>query len=346
MQGTGPDETNPRHDDTDPAATGVTVFAPSLRALLDEETPVVRLWRGCRRAEGPAHFAAGRYLVWSDTPNDRMLRLDECDDRVVVFRRPAGHANGNAVDREGRLVTCEHGARRISRTGHDGSLATLASRHRGQRLNSPNDLAIAPDGAIWFTDPPYGILSDEEGHRADSEIGLNGVYRLDPSTGETRLVADDFDMPNGIAFSRDGRRLHVVDSGASHGAGRPRHVRVFDVDGDGRLHGGRVLAEATDGLFDGLRVDAEDRLWIADGDGVTCLSREGEPLARIRLPEAAANLAFGGSCGDRLYVCASTSLYAVALRRPAGLSLPSGAASPASSTTPPSSGRARSPGAA
>jgi gluconolactonase len=284
------------------------------QSLVNGNARLEHLYQGSRWAEGPAYFPAGRYLVWSDIPNDRMLRYDETSDAVSVFRQPAGYSNGNTVDREGRLVTCEHGNRRVTRTEHDGSTTVLASHYDGRRLNSPNDVVVRSDGSIWFTDPSYGIDSDYEGHRAESEIGACHVYCVDPRTGDVRIAADDFVRPNGIAFSPDERRLYVADTGASHGKDGPRHIRVFDVDPDGRLSGGEVFATCTSGLFDGFRLDADGRIWTSAGDGVHCYDPDGTLLGKILVPEVVANVAFGGPKRNRLYICATTSLYAIMLQ--------------------------------
>jgi gluconolactonase len=272
-----------------------------------------KLYEGCRWAEGPAYFPAGRYLIWSDIPNDRMLRFDETSNSVSIFRSPAGHSNGNTVDRQGRLVSCEHGNRRVSRTEHDGSITTLASHYNGNRLNSPNDAVVKSDDSIWFTDPAYGIDSDYEGHKSDSEIGACHVYRVDPQSGEISIVADDFVRPNGIAFSPDERRLYVVDTGATHVKDGPRHIRVFDVGEGGRLSGGQVFATSTAGLFDGLRLDEAGRIWTSAGDGVHCYDPDGTLIGKILVPEIVANLVFGGPKRNRLYICGTTSLYAIML---------------------------------
>ena len=272
-----------------------------------------KLYEGCRWAEGPAYFPAGRYLIWSDIPNDRMLRFDETSSSVSIFRSPAGHSNGNTVDRQGRLVSCEHGYRRVSRTEHDGSITTLASHYNGNRLNSPNDAVVKSDDSIWFTDPAYGIDSDYEGHKSDSEIGACHVYRIDPQSGEISIVADDFVRPNGIAFSPDERRLYVVDTGATHVKDGPRHIRVFDVGEGGRLSGGQVFATSTAGLFDGLRLDEAGRIWTSAGDGVHCYDPDGTLIGKILVPEIVANLVFGGPKRNRLYICGTTSLYAIML---------------------------------
>ena len=223
-------------------------------AILDERfRPLVKvtarlekLYEGCRWAEGPAYFPAQRSLVWSDIPNDRMLRFDEATGETGVFRAPAGYSNGNTVDREGRLVSCEHGNRRVTRTEHDGSITVLAERFEGKRFNSPNDVVVRSDGSIWFTDPAYGIDSDYEGHKAESEIGACHVYRVDPRSGAIRIAADDFVRPNGLAFSPDERLLYIADTGNSHVPNGPRHIRAFDVD-EGRLRGGEVFATCEPG---------------------------------------------------------------------------------------------------
>ncbi|MBD2746307.1 SMP-30/gluconolactonase/LRE family protein [Microvirga sp. BT688] len=272
-----------------------------------------KLAEGCRWAEGPAYFPAGRYLIWSDVPNDRMMRFDETSGTVSVFRPSSGYSNGNTVDRQGRLVTCEHGNRRVTRTEHDGSITVLASQHQGRRFNSPNDVVVKSDGSIWFTDPAYGIDSDYEGHKAESEIGACHVYCIDPHTGDVRSVADDFVRPNGIAFSPDERRLYVADTGATHVKDGPRHIRVFDVSDSGNLSGGSVFATCTQGLFDGFRLDEAGRIWTSAGDGVHCYESDGTLIGKILVPEAVANVVFGGPKRNRLYICATTSLYAIML---------------------------------
>jgi gluconolactonase len=259
-----------------------------------------KLAEGCRWAEGPAYFPAGRYLIWSDVPNDRMMRFDETSGAVGIFRSSSGYSNGNTIDRQGRLVTCEHGNRRVTRTEHDGSITVLASHYQGKRFNSPNDVVVRSDGSIWFTDPAYGIDSDYEGHKAESETGACHVYRVDPQTGEVRIVADDFVRPNGIAFSPDERRLYVADTGATHVKDGPRHIRVFDVDDDGRLSGGSLFATCTQGLFDGFRSDEAGRIWTSAGDGVHCYERDGTLIGKILVPETVANVVFGGPKRNRL----------------------------------------------
>jgi gluconolactonase len=265
-----------------------------------------RLYTGCRWTEGPAYFPAGRYLVFSDIPNDRMLRFDETTEAVGVFRAPAGYTNGHTVDRQGRLVSCEHGNRRVTRTEHDGSITVLADRYDGKRFNSPNDVVEHADGSIWFTDPSYGIDSDYEGHKASSEIGACHVYRVAPDTGEVRIVADDFERPNGLAFSLDERRLYIADT-------RRKHIRLFDVASDGTLSGGEVFATCDAGTFDGMRLDDAGRVWAAAHDGVHCFDPDGTLIGKLLVPEIVANLTFGGAKRNDMYITASSSLYTLRL---------------------------------
>jgi gluconolactonase len=295
------------------AAEDYEVLDERFRRYVRTSARVETLYEGSRWAEGPAYFAAGRYLVWSDIPNDRMLRWDETTGTVGVFRAPAGYTNGNTVDREGRLVSCEHGARRVTRTEYDGSITVIADRYEGRRLNSPNDVVVASDGSVWFTDPTYGIDSDYEGYRAESEIGASNVYRVDPQTGACAVAADDFVRPNGLAFSPNERKLYVSDTGMTHVPGGPRHIRVFDVAPGGALTGGEVFATCTEGMFDGFRADEAGRLWAGAGDGVHCYDEDGTLLGKVRVPETVANVAFGGPRRNRLFICATTSLYAILL---------------------------------
>ena len=273
-----------------------------------------RLFTGARWSEGPVWFGDGRYLLWSDIPNDRMLRWSEETGSVSVFRSPSRYSNGNTRDRQGRLVSCEHGSRSVTRTEHDGRVTTLVDRFDGKRLNAPNDVVVKSDGSIWFSDPGYGILGHYEGEEAEMELSRN-VYRIDPVSGETALVADDFDRPNGLCFSPDESLLYVSDTGGSHTPGGPKHVRVCEVRGD-RLGGSRVLVEMGAGLADGLRMDRDGNLWVGWGmaeglDGVAVFNPEGKPIGRIDLPERCANLCFMGPHRNRLFMCGSTSLYAL-----------------------------------
>ncbi|MDJ0968664.1 MAG: SMP-30/gluconolactonase/LRE family protein [Kiloniellales bacterium] len=272
------------------------------------------LWDGGRWTEGPAYFPASRSLIFSDIPNDRMLRWDETSGAVGVFRGGEGrYTNGNTVDRQGRLVSCEHGGRRVTRTEHDGRVTVLAQRFEGNRFNSPNDVVVKSDGSIWFTDPAYGIDSNYEGFQAESEIGGDHVYRLDPETGDCRIVADDFVRPNGLAFSPDESKLYIVDSGGTRFASGERHIRVFDVGGDGSLSGGAVYATCTKGVFDGFRFDDEGRIWSSAADGVHCLEPDGTLIGKVLVPEQVSNVCFGGPKRNRLFITATTSVYAILL---------------------------------
>ncbi|MFI5588978.1 SMP-30/gluconolactonase/LRE family protein [Amycolatopsis sp. NPDC051758] len=263
-----------------------------------------RLHTGCRWTEGPAYFPAGRYLVFSDIPNDRTLRWDETTGQVGVFRQPSGYSNGHTVDRAGRLVSCEQGRRRVTRTEHDGSITVLASEFQGKRLNSPNDVVEHSDGSIWFTDPSYGIDSDYEGYRAESEIGGCHVYRVSPSDGSVTIVADDFSRPNGLAFSADESLLYIADTRQE-----PSHIRVFGVSSTGTLTGGEIFATSDSGGFDGVRVDNNGHVWAAAHDGLHCFAPDGTRIGKLRVPEICSNFTFGGARGNELFITASSSLY-------------------------------------
>ena len=283
-------------------------------AILDERfgrcirtsANIERLVTGCSWTEGPVYFPALRSLVFSDIPNDRMLRFDEESAAVSVFRKPAHYTNGNTLDRQGRLVSCQHGARNVVRTEHDGSTTILAERFEGKRFNSPNDVVVRSDDSIWFTDPSYGIDSNYEGHLAPSEIGARSVYRIDARSGSITMVADGFAQPNGLAFSVDERSLYVVDSGRDCGV-----LRVFTVQDTGTLRGGDTFATCNDGMYDGLRIDVDGRIWTSAGESVHCYEPDGTLIGRIALPERVSNLTFGGPKRNRLYITATSSVYAV-----------------------------------
>jgi gluconolactonase len=275
---------------------------------------VERLWTGARWAEGPVWFGDGRFLLFSDIPNNRILRWTEETGQVSVFRSPSNYANGHTRDRQGRLISCEGDSRRLTRTELDGSITVLIDRYLDKRLNSPNDVVVNSDGSIWFTDPSYGIRSNYEGHVDKSELPTN-VYRFDPAKGETTVVISDMAMPNGLCFSPDEKRLYIV--GPDQPIGKPNPIQVFDVMDGRRLENGRVFCEMSPGCSDGIRCDVEGNVWAAaqlggDGyDGVHIFSPDGKLIGKILLPETCANLCFGGAKRNRLFMTASQSLYAL-----------------------------------
>ncbi|MDR6817735.1 gluconolactonase [Neorhizobium sp. 2083] len=282
------------------------------RHLIVGSAALEELYSDCRWAEGPVWFADLNCLIWSDIPNQRMLRWAP-DGGVSIFRSPSNFVNGNTRDRQGRLVSCEHGGRRVIRTEIDGTITVLADRYQGKRLNSPNDVVVRSDDSVWFTDPTYGIKSDYEGYRAEPEQETRNVYRLDPATGELDAVVTDFGQPNGLAFSPDETKLYVADSASSHDVSAPRHIRVFDVADGKRLANGRIFCSLDNGLPDGFRVDVQGNVWTSAGDGVHCFSPEGALLGKVLVPQTVANLTFGGPRRNRLFITATRSLYSVFL---------------------------------
>ncbi|WP_299706536.1 SMP-30/gluconolactonase/LRE family protein [uncultured Tateyamaria sp.] len=292
--------------------TGFEVIEPEFAECFVGHARVERLWTGARWSEGPVWFAAGHYLLWSDIPNNRILRYDDTDGSVSTFRQPSNNSNGHTVDRQGRLVSCEHLARRVTRTEHDGSITVIADNYQGKQLNSPNDVVVKSDGSVWFTDPSYGILMDYEGARADSEIGACHVYRVDQS-GEISIAADDYVKPNGLAFSPDEALLYIADTGITHDADGPKHIRRHSVNADGTLSGGEVFATCTEGLFDGFRLDTHGRIWSSAADGVHCINSDGMLIGKVHIPELVGNVCFGGEKLNRLFIAGTTSLYSVFL---------------------------------
>lgn len=268
------------------------------------------LYSDCRWAEGPVWFNDGGYLVWSDIPNNRKLRWMP-EQSVSVFSPDSSFSNGHTRDRQGRLISCEHGKRRVTRLEPDGKITVIADRHAGKKLNSPNDVVVKSDGTIWFTDPDYGILSDYEGFKAEREQKGCFVYRVDPKKGEIRIMADDFVKPNGLAFSPDEKILYVADSGLSHDPKGPHHIRALPVGEGGKLSRGKVFAEIKPGVPDGFRVDTEGNVWTSCKDGVICIDAKGKPLGKIKVPQMVANLTFGGPKRNRLFITATKSLYAI-----------------------------------
>lgn len=271
-----------------------------------------KLTSGCRWAEGPAYFPAGRYLIWSDIPNNRMMRFDETDSSVSVFRSPSFNSNGNTTDREGRLVTCEHFMRRVTRTEHDGSITVLADQFDGRRLNSPNDVVVKSDGSVWFSDPTYGIDSDYEGQRTKSEIGASNVYRIDPASGEVALVVSDRVQPNGLAFSPDEKVLYVADTGATHIDGLPATIWSYKVQ-ERKVAASSLFSTCPEGLCDGFRCDIHGNIWTSAGRSVFCYAADGTHIGTIPIGEIVANVCFGGPRRNRLYICGQTSLYSIFL---------------------------------
>jgi gluconolactonase len=291
----------------------VRILDPSFAKYRLPLAKIERIAPGMRWCEGPVWFGDGRYLLWSDIPNNRIMRWDEETGAVSVFRKPANNSNGNTRDRQGRLLTCEHDARRVTRTEYDGTITVLADRYDDKPLNSPNDVVCKSDGSIWFTDPPFGILGFYEGHRAEPKLPTN-VYRLEPNSKKLSVVAGDVNRPNGLAFSPDESKLYVVEAGVT-----PRVIRAYDVVANGtQLANMRPLITAEqNGTPDGLRVDVDGNLWVGWGmgeaglDGVGIFNPDGQSIGRIDLPERCANLCFGGRHRNRLFMCGSTSMYSL-----------------------------------
>ncbi|MFD4836583.1 SMP-30/gluconolactonase/LRE family protein [Achromobacter sp. NPDC058515] len=292
----------------DPA---IEVLDPRFLKYRIGNAAVERLATGIRYGEGPVWFGDGRCLLWSDIPNNRIMRWDEESGAVSVYRKPSGFANGNTRDRQGRLVSCEHGGRRVVRTEYDGTLTVLADQFHGKRLNSPNDVVVKSDDSIWFSDPVFGILNDYEGFKTPPELPTC-VYRVDPGSGRIDAVVEDMQNPNGLCFSPDERLLYVVENGS-----RPNRIRVYEVDEDGVPGQGRTFVDAGDqGLPDGIRCDTDGNVWAGWGsgsalNGVMIFAPDGVPIGRIALPDRCANLCFGGARRNRLFMVAGQCLFAL-----------------------------------
>ena len=297
----------------DPA---VEVVDPRFAKYKINSAAVERLYTGARWAEGPVWFGDGRYLLFSDIPNNRMLRWQEETGEVSIFRNPSNYSNGNYRDRQGRLLTCEHDSRRLTRTEYDGTITVLMDRFQGKMLNAPNDLTVHSDGAIWFSDPGYGIMSNYEGHKASFELPDN-VYRLDPKTRDAAVVVSDLDKPNGICFSPDEKKLYIVDTGTPKHPTDPHPIYVYDVVDGSRLANRRLFVNMAPGTSDGIRCDVDGNVWSAAGwgdeayNGVHIFAPDGTLIGKIHLPETCANLCFGGAKKNRLFMAASQSLYAL-----------------------------------
>ncbi len=290
------------------------IYDERFRRSVKVDEPIERVWTGGRWTEGPVYVPAFRSLIWSDIPNDRRLRWDELTGEVGDIRSGLGcYTNGSTLDRIGRVVSCEHGTRSVTRIEHDGSVTTLASHFNGRRFNSPNDVVVKSDGSIWFTDPAYGIESDYEGFRSEPELDGEHTYRIAPDTDAITQVTSDFACPNGLAFSLDERTLYIADSGGTRYASGQHHIRTFAVTVAGGLAGGEVFATCNDGFFDGFRLDTEGRIWTSARDGIHCFDPDGTLLGKILVPEEVSNLCFGGPKNNRLFITASTSVYTVLL---------------------------------
>ena len=291
----------------------IQVIDERFQEIVDADTTIELVADGMGFTEGPAWIHDGGYLVWSDIPNDRIMRWSESDG-VSVFRQPSRNANGNTVDADGNLLTCETSGRRVSITRPGGPETVLVDSYRGKPLTSPNDVIVKSDGSIWFSDPDYGALMDDQGHGESPQQERNRVYRLDPSTGDMTAVAEDFDKPNGLAFSPDESVLYISDSGATHGNHRPHHIRAFDVVDGTRLTNSRVVSEISPHVPDGLRIDTDGILYVTSGEGVQVFTPEGEMLGKFLTPEVAANCCFGMADRRTFFICATSSVWMVQLK--------------------------------
>lgn len=285
---------------------------PRFRNLIQKNARLRQLATGFEWTEGPVWFADHQHLFFSDIPANRMMRLT-LDGQVSTYRQPSDYSNGNTRDRQGRLVSCQHGTRSVTRTELDGTRTVIADSYQGKRLNSPNDVIVQSTGAIWFSDPTYGILSDYEGYTAEPEQAARNVFRVDPATGEVEAMITDFTQPNGLAFSADESVLYVAESGSSHDAGVPSVIRSFKLDDTGRILSDDVFATIDRGLPDGMRVDMAGNLWSSASDGIHCFHPDGTRLGKILVPEVVSNLCFGGVRGNRLLITATTSVYEIAV---------------------------------
>lgn len=280
------------------------------RRLIIGHAKLEHLWTGGRWVEGPVYVPSAKAVIWSDIPNDRLLRFDEVTGAVSVWQHPCGYHNGHTLDAEGRIVACEHGGRRISRLDFDGVWRTLIGDIDGKRLNSPNDVVVHSDGSIWFTDPTYGIDSHYEGHRAAAELDACNVYRFDPANGTVTAVVTDLLRPNGLCFSPDEAVLYVSDTGGSHDPSRERAIYSYAVTGDVLASRG-LFAVSPAGSFDGIRADTGGNIWASTADGVVVYAPDATMLGAIPVPEIVSNLCFIGEKRNRVFITAQTSVYAI-----------------------------------
>lgn len=275
--------------------------------------PVKQIATGFDWVEGPVWFGDANCLLFSDIPNNRIMRWIPSVG-TSVYREPSNYANGHTRDRQGRLISCEHGTRRVTRTAADGSITVIADSFEGKRLNSPNDVVVKSDGSIWFTDPHYGIQTNYEGFKSEQELPCQ-VYRVDPATGDIKAVLTDFACPNGLAFSPDEDKLYVADTGVAFDENAERHIRVFDVDADNRLSGGEVFHKVSPGFADGFRLDSDGNVWSSAADGVHCINPAGAVIGKLLVPELVSNVCFGGRSKHQLFITATTSVYSIRLNR-------------------------------
>ncbi|PTX54941.1 gluconolactonase [Litoreibacter ponti] len=285
---------------------------PVFNSFVMGNAPVKQLATGFDWVEGPVWFGDHGCLLFSDIPNNRIMRWSE-DGSVSVFRAPSNFSNGHTRDHQGHLISCEHGARRVTRTEHDGSISIIADSFEGKRLNSPNDVVVKSDGTIWFTDPHYGIMTNYEGFKSEPELPLQ-VYRVNPETGEINAMVTDMNAPNGLAFSPSEDLLYVADTGRMF-TDDPQHIRVYDCSADGTLSNGRLFHTVAPGMADGFRIDTDGNVWTSAADGVHCIAPDGALLGKIFVPELVSNVCFGGRGKHRLFITATTSVYAINLNR-------------------------------
>lgn len=294
------------------------VLDPAFGRFVLGNAPVKPLATGFDWVEGPVWFGDAGCLLFSDIPNNRILRWTP-DTGISTYRAPSNYANGHTRDRQGRLISCEHGTRRVTRTEHDGSITVIADGYQGKKLNSPNDVVVNSDGTIWFSDPHYGIMTNYEGFAGEQELPCV-VYRANPETGTLDVMVEDMNCPNGLAFSPDESLLYVADTGRMF-SDDAQHIRVYDCASDGQLSGGRHFHTISPGAADGIRLDSEGNIWSSAADGVHCISPSGTLLGKILVPELVSNICFGGRAKHELYITATTSIYRVTLNR-SGIQFP------------------------